>query len=531
MKSKFSNCIAAMTLVGVIAIPAGLAAQNRQNHKNNKHHYYQVIDLGTLGGPNSFVNEVFYEIDGGTAGARVISDQGIVAGQADTATQDPLCYFDDCFFNHTFQWQNGTLTDLGALPGANWSSPNWISGNGLIVGASETGQNDPLLGLPNGHAVLWQDGQITDLGTLQGGYQSFAWGVNNKGQVVGFSTNGTPDPYSYLYGQILGIPTGTQTRAFLWDQHNGMQDLGTLGGPDAWASLVNEKGQVTGISLTSFTPNSDNGATCAANVPPQDPFVWEKSTGMVDIGSFGGTCGAPQAMNNRGQVVGGSYLAGNAVVRAFEWDKGGHPRLKDLGTLGGDNSVALWVDDSGDVVGYADVPNPPGCSGAGCVHHAVLWRNGGATDLGTIGTDPCSRAISINASGQIVGFSVAVCGTSPTHGVLWENGDPAIDLNTLVNTDLALLFPLYINDRGEIAGNGILPNGEEHAFALIPCDEKHPGIEGCDYSMAEGSGAASVGPGQGEASGHVPPAVLFQRNNSPHFSRPPISQARISQRN
>ena len=510
MKYRIAICSAALALITVLAVSGTLTAQQAKA----QHHHYKLIDMGTLGGPNSIVNEVFYEIDNGTAGARMISDQGVVAGQADTSTPDPLCYFDDCFYPNTFQWQDGMLTDLGALPGAQYSSPNWISGNGLIAGISETGQNDPLTALPEGHGVVWRNGAITDVGNLQGGYETFAWGVNNHEQVVGSSTNGTPDPYSYYYTQILGFNGGTQSRAFLWDEQNGMQDLGTLGGPDAWAAFVNEQGQVAGISLTSFTPNPDNGATCAANVPPQDPFVWDKSTGMVDIGSFGGTCGAPQAMNNRGQVVGGSYLAGNAVVHAFQWDKRGHPRMRDLGTLGGDNSVALWVDDSGDVVGYADIPNPSGCSGAGCVHHAVLWRNGVAMDLGSIGTDPCSRAISINAGGQIVGFTVAVCGTVPTRGFLWENGGPAIDLNTLVNTDMALLYPLYINDGGEIAGNGVLPNGDTHAFLLIPCDENHPDNEGCDYSAVDTNATGQV-PAPPNATQHSTRSQRTNRNRIP----------------
>ena len=508
MKTMLSKCMAGAISVA-LSFPLLLSAQ--KSERPAQHHHYKLVDLGTLGGPNSFVNEVFYEIDNGTAGARIISDQGAVAGQADISTADPLCYFDDCFFPNTFQWQNGVLTDLGALPGTQWSAPNWISGNGLIAGVSETVQNDPLTALPEGHGVVWRNGSITDVGTLPGGYNSFAWGVNNRGQVVGDATNGTPDPFSYYYGQILQFSGGTQTRAFLWDEQNGMQDLGTLGGPDAWAALVNEEGQVTGISLTSFTPSANNGLTCAPNVPPQDPFFWDKSTGMIDIGSFGGTCGAPQAMNNRGQVVGGSYMAGNVLIHAFEWDRRAHRRLKDLGTLGGDNSVALWVDDSGDVVGYADVPNPTGCTDPDCVHHAVLWRNGSTTDLGSLGSDPCSRAISINSSGQIVGFSAAVCGAFPTHGLLWEDGGRAVDLNTLVDTDMALLFPLYINERGEIAGNGVLPNGDTHAFVLIPCDESHPGGDGCDNIVTDHI-QGPVRPAPRVGSGDLPtPARWFHR--------------------
>jgi probable HAF family extracellular repeat protein len=311
--------------------------------------------------------------------------------------------------------------------------------------------------------------------------------------VVGLSTNGTPDPYSYVYFQIFGSSSGTQTRAFLWDKQNGMQDLGTLGGPDAWAGLVNERGQVAGISYTNSTANANNG-NCGANVPAQDPFFWEKDTGMIDIGTFGGTCGITNAINNRGQVAGQSYLAGNLTAHAFLWQKSGHPQLKDLGTLGGDNASALWIDDAGDVVGYADLPpNPPGCTGLTCVHHGVLWKHGMMTDLGSVDGDTCSRALSINARGQIVGFTAAVCGGNATHGFLWENGGPAVDLNTLVppGSGLALSQPTYINDRGEIAGMGVLPSGDTHAFVLIPCGE---GDEGCGGDAAGTSGATRVGP-------------------------------------
>jgi probable HAF family extracellular repeat protein len=517
MKSKFSMYLTAVVAFTTLTIPAVYAAQNNQDHGTHKHHHYQLIDLGTLGGPNSGVPTVFYEING-TAGAQAIGSQGTVTGNADTSTTDPLCFFDDCFYPNTFQWQNGTLTNLGALPGSLWSAPNWISNHGsLIAGLSENGENDPLTGTPEARAVLWQHGQITDLGTLAGGYESGATAVNSQGQVVGLTTNGTSDPYSYWYYQILGTSTGTQGRAFLWDQYNGMQDLGTLGGPDAWAGQVNEKGQVAGISYTSYAANTGN-ATCAPNSPTQDPFSWDKNSGMTDIGTFGGTCGITNAINNRGQVAGQSYLAGNTIAHAFVWSKNGHPRLADLGTLGGDNSSALWIDDGGDVVGYADVYNPGGCGGLTCVHHAALWGKHGVTDLGTIATDPCSRALSVNSRGQVVGATAATCGGNFNHGFLWEDGGPMVDLNSLVGgTDMTLSTPISINDRGEIAGMGVFSSGNTHAFVLIPCDGHHPGVEGCDYSLLDESGASFIRPLRKRSISMPPPAALWRRNNRSHL--------------
>ena len=469
MKPSTSILIAATISALALAIPIHVVAQ---------HTRYKLIDLGTLGGPNSGVPGVYFEIGNAPGAAQVISEQGIVTGAADTSTADPLCFFDDCFYPNGFQWQNGQLTRLGALPGAQFSGPSWISGNGLIAGISENGETDPLLGLPEGRAVLWNS-RISDLGTLPGGYESFAFAVNNRGQVVGDATNGTVDPYSYYYSTIFGISNGTQTRAFVWDKHSGMQQLGTLGGPDAWAAFVNEQGQIAGISFTSFTANSDNGPSCAPNVPSQDPFFWEKDSGMIDMGTLGGTCGAPQALNKRGQVVGGSYLTGNSVVHPFLWDRSKQPPLRDLGTFGGDNGTANWISDSGLIVGSADFPGDQ-------IHHAALWSDGVMTHLGTVGPDPCSRGLAINSKGQIVGGS-SDCNTF-LHAYIWEDGGPMIDLNTFVppGSDLTLTLATFINEHGVIAGNGVLSNGDTHAFVLIPCrnDDSDCGDSAASVTLA-----------------------------------------------
>ena len=285
--------------------------------------------------------------------------------------------------------------------------------------------------------------------------------INNRGQVAGSATNAIPDPFS-LYYQLGGLTTGTQTRAFLW-QNGQKQDLGTLGGPDAEGFFVNERGQVIGASYTNSTPNATTG------LPTLDPFLWDRGT-MIDLGTLGGTFGSAGLLNNRGDVVGASNLPGDQTSHPFLW-RGG--KLVDLftTTIGGSPITANQINESGEIVGAAAFPNRP--------FDAYLWKNGVATDLGTLNGDCFSEAVALNSGGQVVGYSVA-CDFSSQRSFLWENGS-MVDLNTLIppNSGLELVETIAINDHGEIAGDadhpgcGISDALCGHAYVLIPngdCD-------------------------------------------------------------
>jgi probable HAF family extracellular repeat protein len=142
---------------------------------------------------------------------------------------------------------------------------------------------DPLVpGLPELRAALWRDGGITDLGTLEGGYESLAYAVNSGGEVAGMFTNTTADPNS-----MFGFEY--QTRAFVW-QDGVMQDLGALGGTDAWAFLLNELGPVVGWSYLSSVPNSGSwGGFPTINIATGS-FICDKENGMRNLDSLGGVC-------------------------------------------------------------------------------------------------------------------------------------------------------------------------------------------------------------------------------------------------
>jgi probable HAF family extracellular repeat protein len=403
-----------------------------------------------------------------------------------------------------FKWQNGVANPLSALPGFNGlnsATGIWISDSGLTAGISENGI-DPLTGALAIEAVLWgTDNSLTDLGTL-GGNQSAANAVNSRGQVAGGALNTIPDPYTSNFY----VGGATQVHAFRWTKSRSMQDLGTLGGTDSAAFSINERGQIAGWSFTNTTPNPvvDTCGGGAVNVPTEDPFLWENGK-MIDLGTLGGTCGQAWAINNRGQVVGFSDLVGDSGAHAFLWDHTGG--MQDLGTLGGDTGGADAINDAGDVVG-GDTP-------IGEAGGAFLWSHGVMTNLGTAGTAPFSQAVGINSRRQIVGNLLDNYGNE-IGGFLWEDGGPMVDLSTLIpaNPDLQLDHAFQINDRGEITARGAFSNGDIHSLVLIPCDEGHPGVEGCDYSMVDAATLrqsavpATQHPATGTARSRMPAGML-----------------------
>jgi probable HAF family extracellular repeat protein len=455
MKFRTVTCITAMALLIALLMPVSLAAQQiitfgapgagtESVHvlaqESASHHVrYKLIDLGTLGGANSFVN-------GGPPAT--INNKGVIAAEADTT--EPCSYFDGVV-SPAVRWENGELTNLGLLPGGCFSLPNAINEMGVLVGSGDIGVIDPIAGVPEIRADLRYRGKILDLGTL-GGTNSLANDVNDAAQVVGGAQHTEPDPWNF--GDLLGLPSSTAWHGFVW-QGGLMRDLGTLGGPDSFAYIINERGQIAGFAFKNSIANETTG------IPTVDPFLWERGN-MRDLGTLGGAFGYASGLNNRGQVVGFSDLEGDLTNHAFIWDRG---VLTDIGTLGGDNSSAFWINDAGQVVGNADLPDG--------THHGFVWSNGMMTDIGTLGGDPCSNAFYINARGQVVG-TTADCHGTILHSFVWQNGTfTDLGAQVLPGSDFATIEPRGINDMGEIVGNGTLLNGDVHAVLMKPdgdCD-------------------------------------------------------------
>jgi probable HAF family extracellular repeat protein len=427
-----------------------------------------MTDLGTLGGNFSQ--------------AYGINDQGQIVGSSTTAGGA----------QHAVVWANGTITDLGTPPGRYIGSATAINDQGQVVVA------------PDGEgAYLWQAGVWTSLGGSIADYRtSQAFGINDQSQVVGYSYPSSTSVHAFLWqagemtdlgtlggssistasainnqGQVVGVSgTSGAKRAFLWDSVNGMQDLGSLGWTSA-ATAINDLGQVVGSSL--LVPNG-----------PAHAFYWDSTSGMRDIGTLGDSSQAT-GINNAGQVVGYSSLVSYGPTHAFLWD--GTNGLQDLGTLAGDSwSQAYGINDAGQVIGnsgvtqyftYGDPYNDCNPSGASAdFPHPVVWQNGSVTALGIPDGTNVGQALAINNVGQVIGFSfhaeidpsylcpdTYVYSASDLHWFLWQNG---------VTTDLGGLLPpgsgwtiqtiTGINDAGQIIGNGVNPQGQQHGFLLTP---------------------------------------------------------------
>jgi len=488
MNSKITPLIAAIIAIAAIMIPIRIQGQSEKG----SHHHYKLIDVGTFGGPGGSISN---------PSSPVLNNGGMLVGYSDTAISDPFspnCFL-DCYLDRSWVLQNGVVTPLSPLPGGASNFATAINARGQITGISQNGAVDPSTGWSETDAVLWQDGAVTNLGTL-GGTQGIANAVNDEGQAVGAALNGTFDPFAnnplpqaffvpavgggntFTVSFLFTAPATTETHAFVWTKAQGMQDLGTLGGPDSAAWIINDSGQIAGESFTSFTANPSSG------IPTIDPFFWDPNERkMIDLGGLGGTFGAIVFMNAGGQVVGVSTPPGDVTIHPFIWSK--LEGMRDLGTLGGTFGHPDSMNDAGEVVGYATILGDQ-------TGHAFLWRNGKMTNLGTLGTDPQSESLSINSQGQVAGETFTNDGTD-LRGFLWENSGPLVDLNTLIvpGSSTYVTTAVLINDNGDIACLGLDPGDtEEHACLLIPCDENHPGVEGCDYSFVDAATTAQIEP-------------------------------------
>jgi probable HAF family extracellular repeat protein len=284
---------------------------------------YSLTDLGTLGG-----NE---------AAAYGINASGQVVGGSQTIPNDHVD-------GHAFVYSDGgPMTDLGTISGGNWSNATAINASGVTTGAAGAASG------PH-QAVIFDDGDVIGLGTL-GGTSSVGNSINSRGQVAGSS--------------FISGGTGTTSHAFLYTSGQGMMDIGTLpGGTQSIAEGINNRSTVVGyadvdngktnhaflysngtMSDLGTLPTSGNvidlSAATAINAAgvvvgyssvggqgSTHAFAYSSGVGMSDLGTLGGDSVA-WGIGNNGEIVGGAYLA-NGSEHGFLFTDG---KMIDLNAL------------------------------------------------------------------------------------------------------------------------------------------------------------------------------------------------------
>jgi probable HAF family extracellular repeat protein len=266
------------------------------------------------------------------------------------------------------QAQDYRVTNLG--PPGSWAPTKGLNASGQVAYTAYINECylDSRGQYQGCYRAYFFDGAASrDIGSL-GGHDTQPVAVNASGQVVGYSST-----------------AGGTTHAFSWTQVGGMVDLGTLGGVSGSVGRgINDLGQVVGDASTA------SGEWHA--------FLWTQAGGMVDLGTLGGQWASVTGINNSGQVVGQSYIAGNGLsgTHPFSWTSAGG--MRDLGTLGGVSGYPNDVNASGQVAGRTLLAGNTD-------FHAFSWTQaGGMVDLGALG-GRFSEAMSVNASGQVVGYS------------------------------------------------------------------------------------------------------------------------------
>jgi probable HAF family extracellular repeat protein len=279
------------------------------------------LELGTLGGENSSINW------------NGINDPGQAVGMSETSVSDPngedVCGFGTHLTCSPFLWQNGTMIALPTVGGNNGQA-SAINNSGQVAGYAENGIADStcpagtenfMIDLP----VVWTNGNAKALPTITGDPDGVAYGINNRGQAVGYS------------GTCIQA-----THPVVWENNNTVTKLQDLGDPGGIAYAINSHNQVVGQAV-----NSDGTALAA---------IWQNHT-VAALGGLlpGDVASFATSINNQGQVVGSSFDSRSNWSRGLLWQNG---VMIDLNTVFPASSnlfvvSASNINESGQIAGMA----------------------------------------------------------------------------------------------------------------------------------------------------------------------------------
>ena len=270
---------------------------------------------------------------------------------------------------------------------------------------------------------------IVDLGIPFGANGAGSWGINERGDVVGQTVDGT-------------------ARSFGWSARDGFIELSAPGSARNFALRVNAGRTVVGWGAFPGVPRA---------------WIWNEREGARYL--LDPALGRNQAwgINERGDVVGNlgirPFVANDP--RPFLWSEREGLTLIPLAS-GWVGANAIGINNAGVVVGEAKVPVPGGFD-----IHAFVWtRQNGTQDLGRVGPVPSGTGLAaINERGQAVGTREATPGGF--RAIMWTAATGMVDIHP---PGAAASVAFDINDRGEVVG-GYRDASGVHAFVRTAAGE------------------------------------------------------------
>ena len=326
------------------------------------------------------------------------------------------------------QAQTYNVKDMGVVEGMKACEPAAMNSLGQVTGTATAGEHHAAF-------LFYYNGKVDRMEDI-GGLGSRGFAINPAGIVAG--------------DFFLPKQTVLMSHAALFFKGKGLVDLGVLKGMGfSRANGINATQQVVGYSGLE----RDSVESRA--------FIWTSTTGMIDIGTLGGSYAQASAINDAGWVTGSSQLNNwvkNAETHAFLYqplsdkDSSYLKPMQDLGTLGGTFSYGTALNASNHVVGYSTMKPLDGR------FHAFFHGGEKMIDLGALdkeGFDQ-SAALSVNNAGQVVGVAYFPAGDTEQitqAAFIWSEKTQMVNLNRLIGPQSKvywLLSAVSINDSGQI---------------------------------------------------------------------------------
>jgi probable HAF family extracellular repeat protein len=327
-----------------------------------------------------------------------------------------------------------------------------INNSGIVVGVADTAKTCPYFpAFPISPAFEWRDGLLKNIGLLPGGCFSLPNAVSSNGLIAGSSDNGKLDPFTAF--PELRADFRKDGRIF---------NLGTFGGTNSLSGDVNSRGLVVGAAENKDPDPFDFGGIVGGLLSPTawHAFLWREGTRLQDLGTLGGPDSFAFFVNERDEIGGISFTnsvvnpsTGVPTLAPFFWKNG---KMKNIGSLGGSFGTMQFLNERSQMVGGSTLPGD-------FEVHAYVWAPGkGMKDLGTLG-GTFSVSDWINNKGVIVGGSTTL-NDEAFIATRWRNG--AIEnLGTAGGNSCSSAF--QINERGEIAGQSFDCEGTGVAHATL----------------------------------------------------------------